>query len=540
MEFEKLGLSPIYAARLKSLGIVEATWIQQECFESVVEGRSVMGLAKTGTGKTLAFLAPLVERLHKKNLSTPGAVVVLLPTRELALQVAESLQTLLGDTKASVVMVGGQAEDVQLRAAKEASWWIATPGRFLDLLRRRQLPKITELSCVILDEADRLLDMGFLDDIRAIFKQLPPSEQALFFSATLHFGVEEMAFELGFDFVKKGVAEEEATAENLDHSVVFLGENEKFNFLNILLHKNEGLQAIIFSNYKDKSRKIAGRMRGLGARAECLNADLQQNRRIQIVEGFKKGEVQYLVASDLAARGIDILDLDLVVNYDLPEDPSIYVHRVGRTARAGKKGKAVSFVGFEDTFRMERIEKFLGVKLEKENVDPDFLAKGLTRWKTEGPAYESIDDRPQEFKSNKYGDRKFQSSSSSQHSKRPQHSKGPDRPKVAPTQQKTQPVKAIQKEFVKTPPPKPTLFARIIKKLFGLVIIPSDKTQKDKKDPAHNRRKYRDRPELGVQKHSSRSRNAGERKGSSRGKRGANRSRRPSSGGSSSSGKPSS
>jgi superfamily II DNA/RNA helicase len=390
MDFRTLGLSTPLAERLEAKSIKAPTEIQQEAFPLLVEGKSVLGFSKTGSGKTYAYMLPLVEAVVRDGVSPRQKILVLVPTRELATQVATSLEVLTGGEFKSVVIVGGEAEDRQIAAGRDADWIIATPGRLMDLLERR-LINLSPLKAVVFDEADRLLDMGFLPDIRRLFSMLPPPPQMCFFSATLHFGVDELSYEFGADCVRIGQEPEEATVEGLDHRVCFVGDHEKFHALAHFLKENEEGRGIVFSNYRERAHEIASRLKGLGVPAAALTAQLSQGQRTSIMQDFRDRKIPVLVASDLAARGLDVEALDFVVNNDLPEDPPTYVHRVGRTARAGRSGKALSLVGFGDAFRLEKLEGFLGKPIERQTFDIDKLTGPLPRFGN-GPIEDN--DRP--------------------------------------------------------------------------------------------------------------------------------------------------
>ncbi len=381
MKFSELGLDPVFSSRLETAGIVEATSIQAEIFGPILEGKSLCGLSKTGTGKTLAYLSPLMQKYMSDTAASPESfkILVIVPTRELADQVRQNLSMLWDEPKGIAVVVGGEPEDKQVEACRNALFIVATPGRFLDLLERRMI--VTErVATVVFDEADRLLDMGFVDDMRAIIKKLPKNMQMIFVSATLHFGVEEVAYELGAHIERFGQEAEEATVEGLDHKIAFVGDDEKFNALVHFIHARGDSRGIVFSNYREKAHEIARRLRGLGCKAEALSAQLTQAARIKITEDYRSGDIKVMVASDLASRGLDFADIDFVVNYDLSEDPAIYVHRVGRTARAGRVGVAVSYIGYEDSYRLEKTEKFLGKKIERFDVPHEHLKGPLPRW----------------------------------------------------------------------------------------------------------------------------------------------------------------
>lgn len=388
MTFKELGLSDIFVDRLTAVGISAPSQIQNELFAPITRGESVLGLAKTGTGKTLSYLAPLVERYSSRLLdqektsykdSSHGAWVwVLVPTRELATQVRDTYEQLTHAQSQVAVVVGGESEDRQIDALGQARFVVATPGRLLDLLERRKL-STHDVDVVVMDEADRLLDMGFIDDIRSILKFLTKKPQLIFVSATLHLGVEEVAFELGIEPKRFGNAEALPTVEGLDHGVSFVGDSEKFHALANFIYSRKEERGIVFSNYREKAHELASRLRGLGFKADALSAQLNQSQRSRIVEEYREGRLKVLVASDLAARGLDFFELEYVINYDLPDDPATYVHRVGRTARAGRKGIALSLIGFEDSFRLEKLERFLGKKLKVEEIVLTNLSGSLPR-----------------------------------------------------------------------------------------------------------------------------------------------------------------
>lgn len=379
--FVDLGVSESICTRLSQKGILNPTPIQREVFGPITQKESLIGFSKTGTGKTLAYLIPLVSQFDQTMGSGQEAGIfglVLVPTRELAAQVSRDLELIGGESQKGVVIVGGESENDQIRLGREARWVIATPGRLLDLLQRKAID-LNQVKAVVFDEADRLLDMGFVDDMRAILKFIPRGQaQLLFFSATVHFGIDEMAYEFGIENLKKiGKETDELTVDGLDHRISFVGDDEKFHALVHFLKNNSGRRGIVFSNFRDKAGYLGQKLRGLGARVEVLTAQATQPQRTFIMENFRNGKISVLIASDLAARGLDVSDLDFVVNFDLPEDPATYVHRVGRTARAGRKGVAISFVGFEDSFRLEKLEKFLGIKLERMTFKSEELSGKL-------------------------------------------------------------------------------------------------------------------------------------------------------------------
>jgi superfamily II DNA/RNA helicase len=379
-DFSALGLSTKILENLKKKGITHPTSIQHEAFGPILTGKSLVGFSKTGTGKTLAYILPLYERMNQSQRLDAVQNLVLVPTRELAAQVVENFIFASGQPSQVVSIVGGESEDRQRQGIQNAPWVVATPGRLLDLLRKKYI-SLKSVRAIVFDEADRLLDMGFQDDMRDILSFIPKgSAQLLFFTATVHLGLEEMAYEFGIEKLERiGTETDQVTVEGLDHRVSFIGEEEKIFALANWLSENSESRGLVFSNYRDKASHVASRMRGLGCQCDVLTAQLPQQQRTYIMEGFKKGKIRVLIASDLAARGIDVFNLDFVINFDLPEDPATYVHRVGRTARAGKKGLAISFVGYEDAFRLEKIEKFLGSSIARMSFPTEKLSGRLPR-----------------------------------------------------------------------------------------------------------------------------------------------------------------
>ena len=381
MTFADLGLHSDLVSNLRANKLIEPTPIQEQVFQPILHGSSVIALAKTGTGKTLAYLSPLVQRFtypaDQSKVKRPWGLI-LVPTRELAAQAEKNLALLSRNEIIAAVIVGGESERRQIDLGARADLFIATPGRFLDLLNRKCV-KVEDLKCVVFDEADRILDMGFINDIRTIRSQLPRELQLCFFSATIHFGIDEMAYEFGVDPVRIGKEPDELTVEGLDHRVAFVGNQEKLHALTNFLKPMVGKRGIIFTNYKDDAHSLARRLESLGYRALSLTSQLSQSERTRTMQSFRSHQVQILVASDLASRGLDVENLDFVVNMDLPEDPANYLHRVGRTARAGKQGIALSLIGFNDSFHLERLQKFLGKEIARFEFYPDELSGPLPR-----------------------------------------------------------------------------------------------------------------------------------------------------------------
>ncbi len=489
MTFEDLGLNTESVASLAANNITQPSQIQEEVFKPLREGESVIALSKTGTGKTLAYLAPLVQRyafdLKESLPANETWGLILVPTRELATQAEKNLKLLSGDKLQAVVIIGGESEKNQIALGSRSAVYIATPGRFLDLLSRKQI-KANHLKCVVFDEADRILDMGFANDIRAIRQQLPKQLQLCFFSATIHFGIDEIAYEFGVEAQRIGKESDELTVEGLDHRVAFVGDNEKLHALVNFLKVRPQKRGIVFCNYKQDAYGLTRRLGGLGFIAESLTSDLSQAERTRTMQKFRDNKLQVLIASDLASRGLDVEDLDFVVNMDLPEDPATYLHRVGRTARAGKKGIALSLVGFRDAFQLERLEKYLGKSVERFEFDhseltgPLHRANGSVHIEEERPIHSERNSRNHAPRAHAPREHKNHHSQRAPHSNR----KAPQPPRHEP--RKPHPINSNSskpKTNFDAPrsTPKDSIFKKIVKKtlkLFGLKLNEATSTHK--------------------------------------------------------------
>jgi len=382
VKFSELQLHPVLQANLDKIGFTECTKIQDEGIPWIRKGKDVAGLAQTGTGKTGAFLIPLIDRLLKamqpEGLASETETVpfnewkkkqyclILVPTRELAEQVQENAQRFLENTgMRSVSIYGGTSYEKQIEALKEGvEFVIATPGRLIDLYKEH-LADLGLVRAVVFDEADRMFDMGFKDDMKFILKRIPRDRQFLVFSATLNFDVLNTGYEFGADPVEINISRDQAKAENVKDSIFHVGQDEKPKYLLSLLKKHEPRQTIIFSNFKHNVERIARFLTSNGVPAVGISSLLTQAQRNRVMEQFKAdNDRNIMVATDLAARGLDILGVDMVMNFDLPDDPENYVHRIGRTGRAGQTGQAFSLVSDRDVEALQRIEEYLKHKVE--------------------------------------------------------------------------------------------------------------------------------------------------------------------------------
>ncbi len=361
--FSELALAPELLAVVAELGFAELTPIQKEAIPPLLEGRDLVGQARTGSGKTAAFALPLLQRLSLEKRE-PGALV-LCPTRELATQVARELRRLGRRYPGLTVLVvaGGEPIGRQIGAIERGVHVVVgTPGRVLDHLRRRTL-NLTAVRNAVLDEADRMLDMGFGEDVSQILEALPKERQTAFFSATYPQTIAALARKYLREPSFVEVATEPEQAAEIEQRLVFVEPEQKLSALHAVLSTQRYESAIVFANLKATVAEVARSLAESGVSAGSLHGDLEQYDRDRVLAKFRNGSTRVLVATDVAARGIDIADLDLVVNYDLPKQPEVYVHRIGRTGRAGKTGIAVSLASEREHFKIEGIQQLIGKEL---------------------------------------------------------------------------------------------------------------------------------------------------------------------------------
>ncbi len=362
--FKDLNVSAPVMKALDKMGFEEATPIQAETIPLANEGKDVIGQAQTGTGKTAAFGIPMIEQFDTKVKAVQGLVVA--PTRELAVQVAAEIDR-LGKFKGvrTLAVYGGQPMDRQIRALKDRPQIVvATPGRLLDHIRRRTI-RLDEIKVAVLDEADEMLNMGFVDDIKEILRQIPEQRQTLLFSATMPKEIRVIANTLMKTPVEVKVKAKEMTVENIDQFFLEVPERFKFDTLTNHLDIYSPALAIVFTRTKKRVDEITDGLQVRGFRAEGIHGDLTQGKRMSVLNKFKNGSIEYLVATDVAARGLDITGVTHVYNFDIPQDPESYVHRIGRTGRAGRKGEAVSFVTPREMPHLRIIEKVTNSKMER-------------------------------------------------------------------------------------------------------------------------------------------------------------------------------
>ena len=362
-DFESLGVGGTFRRALGDKGYTQPTPIQTQAIPQLLQGKDLLGIAQTGTGKTAAFALPLLQRLDDENLPPkprrPRALI-LAPTRELALQIHEELTSIGRYTKLRhAFIIGGVSQNPQIKSlAQGLDVLVATPGRLLDLAAQRHVD-LSEVSVLVLDEADRLLDMGFVRDVKRIVAQTPKSRQSLLFSATMPQEVTALARELLEDPVRVDVSPKQMTVKEIDQRVVMVGKGEKQRMLEHLLRGDEVSRAIVFTRTKHGANKVARKLDKAGIGAEAIHGNKSQNARQRALQSFKNGDAWVLVATDIAARGIDIDAVSHVFNYELPHEPESYVHRIGRTARAGATGAAWSLVDPSEHNRLRAVQRLI-------------------------------------------------------------------------------------------------------------------------------------------------------------------------------------
>lgn len=363
VRFDELDLCPQIVRAVKEMGFEAATPIQARAIPVIMEGRDVIGQAQTGTGKTAAFGIPLLQKIDPKNRKLQA--IVLCPTRELAIQVADEIRRLCKFMHGIKVLpiYGGQDIGKQIRSLKGGiQLIIGTPGRVMDHMRRHTL-KFDQLHTIVLDEADEMLNMGFREDIETILKDVPGERQTILFSATMPQPILDITKNYQRDAQLVRVVKKELTVQNIDQYYYEVKEKNKEEVLSRLLDMYNPRRALVFCNTKRRVDELTGALQGRGYFAEGLHGDMKQSQRDRVMNGFRNGKTEILIATDVAARGIDVDDVEAVFNYDLPQDDEFYVHRIGRTGRAGRVGKAFTFIVGKEVYKLKDIQRYCKTKI---------------------------------------------------------------------------------------------------------------------------------------------------------------------------------
>lgn len=368
-DFFSLQLNPILLKSIAELGYEKPTPIQEKAIPKVLEGHDLFGCAQTGTGKTAAFLLPIMNRLLEDSQPKKGRrrikILILTPTRELAGQIDENCKQYAKYSRLrSLVIYGGVKQGPQVRSLQKGiDILIATPGRLLDLHGQGYI-QFSDVDCFVLDEADRMLDMGFIPDIRRLLKMLPKKKQNLLFSATMPNSIVSLANSFLHKPIRIEVDKESSTVDTIEQKLMYVAQSNKKRLLNSIVSTPEVKSAIVFTRTKSGANRVVKSLHAANVTAAAIHGNKSQNARIRALNGLSSGEVKVLVATDVASRGIDISGISHVFNFDIPNIPETYVHRIGRTGRAGLNGMAIAFVDEVEIVDIRNIEKLIGQHLD--------------------------------------------------------------------------------------------------------------------------------------------------------------------------------
>ncbi|MGA0559903.1 DEAD/DEAH box helicase [Larkinella sp. VNQ87] len=375
MKFDDYSIPAEIKRNLADLGFRKPTDIQFKSIPPILKGEDVLAIAQTGTGKTAAFAIPVVSMLYeRRNARRADGIkcLVMVPTRELALQIAGVFEQIARHTGLKVFCVFGGVEQGPQIAQLEAGLdiLIATPGRMFDLVSQGYI-RFQRVEFLILDEADHMLDLGFIKDIQDVIRFLPRKRQTLFFSATINEKIKKLAYSLVHNAIRIQISPKDPVAKNIDHSVVFVGMDDKRFFLERMIKEHPDSKILVFVRTKVRAERVLKALERVSIVSQTIHGDKEQRDRLQVLNQFRTGVVKVLIATDVSARGIDIPNVDYVINYDLPEQPENYVHRVGRTGRGTQKGQAFSFCSPEEKPMLDEIEQFLTKPIKVVSIDPE-------------------------------------------------------------------------------------------------------------------------------------------------------------------------
>ncbi len=373
MTFRDLGLEPELLNSIDRLGFETPTPIQIQCFAPGSAGKNIVGISQTGTGKTLAFLLPILNRIYSEKIDTPTCII-LAPTRELCVQISEELVRLTAAHPLRVATVyGGEGYNRQEKElAAMPHFIVATPGRLIDFMKQKKIP-VETMKVLVLDEADRMFDMGFIRDIRYVMRAIPENSQIMLFTATMSYYVMRLITDFMEEPEHIKIDTDQVEVEKIKQSLYHLSIDEKMPYLVNLIRSIPDIKGIVFTNSRHRVQDIVRVLGKYGVHATGISSLLDQKKRIHLLKSFKLGKYNVLVATDVASRGLDIDDITHVFNYDLPQDAESYVHRIGRTARAGKEGTAISFCSEMDYECLPRIEILLEHKIPVDAIDPEMF-----------------------------------------------------------------------------------------------------------------------------------------------------------------------
>lgn len=373
MKFEDYNISSEIKRSLAELNFRRPTDIQFKAIPSILKRDDVMAIAQTGTGKTAAFAIPVLHRLQMRGPNkTKGRVscLVMVPTRELAIQIADVFKQIGKHTRLQILgLYGGVEQEAQIkRLDKGIDVLVATPGRMFDLVHQKHLD-LSKVDILILDEADHMLALGFIKDIQDVLKHLPPKHQTLFFSATINKHIKDLAYSVVNNPIRIQISPKDPISKNITHSVAYVEMDDKRFFLERLVREFPEKKILVFVRTKVRAERVGAAMARVGINTLQMHGGKEQDDRLEVMQEFKKGKTRVLITTDVNARGIDIPDVDYVVNYDLPDVAENYVHRIGRTGRGVNKGHAVSFCSTEEKPVLEEITRFIGKEISEMKID---------------------------------------------------------------------------------------------------------------------------------------------------------------------------
>jgi ATP-dependent RNA helicase RhlE len=354
---------------------VKPTDIQYRAISPILEGQDVMAVAQTGTGKTAAFVIPVLEKIirnRKKSKSNNIQCLVMVPTRELAKQIASVYSEIGKNTSVKTLgLIGGVDQESQIKSLQnKVDVLVTTPGRMFDLISQGYI-QLEKIQTLILDEADLMLDLGFHKDIEDVLKFMPKKRQTLFFTATIDKKIKKLAYQVVKDALRIQFSPNNPVAGKVDHSVAFIEMDDKRFFLENILKEYEDGKFIVFVRTKVRAERVEAAMERVGVKVESIHGGMEQKKRFELLDRFRSGENNVLVTTDVAARGIDIPDVDYVINYDLPDNPENYVHRCGRTGRGTRQGQAISFCSSAEKILLQQIEEYTGEQIEVYDLKPN-------------------------------------------------------------------------------------------------------------------------------------------------------------------------
>ncbi|EPZ50152.1 DEAD/DEAH box helicase [Bacteriovorax sp. BAL6_X] len=380
--FKDFNLSPALLDSIEKCGFTTASAIQELTIDPILEGKDILALAETGSGKTASFAIPIIEHIIHDDLVKVDEVhyVVLSPTRELAQQTEKVFNDLGKDSGIKTVcVIGGESLERQKeQISKGAHIIVATPGRLVDLLKQKAV-LIDRTYGIVFDEADRLFDMGFQKDVEYTLGQMPDDRQLIMVSATTNMAVLNTAYKFNSTPIELKLNEDNMVVDHIDHKLAMINANEKMGLLVSTIRNHEDAYALVFCNTKFQTHLVAEWLIAMNFKAKAISGGLSQSKRTKLIKDFRSKETTILVCTDVAARGLDIKDVNLVINYDLPQDAANYVHRIGRTGRAGSEGEAISFCSFDDCEYLDPIQEFIGDKIPKLEIAPEDISKQLSK-----------------------------------------------------------------------------------------------------------------------------------------------------------------